>query len=70
MDKTLEQLSKGEATPNEQDERDRDYRGMGEKATNVEYCDEQKYTDLELFTPEDDATVPILIWKQSKFHSC
>ena len=66
IDRTLEQLSKGEATLDEQDKRNRDYRGMGKKVTNVGYCDEQKCTNLEKCPSEDGTT--IVIWKQGKFH--
>lgn len=48
IDEILEQLSKGEATPKEQEIRNREHRGASKKRKNAEYCAEQKSTDLEL----------------------
>jgi hypothetical protein len=86
IEEILEQLVNGEATPEEQEIRNREHRGASKKLKDVEYCAEQKSTDLELvgtwvlvsshgsiakyISDVDGAAGLMRVWKQSRFHSC
>jgi hypothetical protein len=48
IENIIQQLKKGEATPEEQAIRNREHSDSGNKLKNVEYCDERKSTDLEI----------------------
>jgi hypothetical protein len=86
IEKIIDHLKKGEATPAEQAIRNREHSDAGNKLKNVEYCAELKSTDLELvsmwvsvashgsiakYIPDVDAPTGLTrVWKQSRFHSC
>jgi hypothetical protein len=82
----MEDLMKGESTPEEQELRSREHRDASNKLKDVEYCAELKSTDLELvgmwvlvvthgsiakyILDVDGAAGLMRVWKQSRFHSC
>jgi hypothetical protein len=82
----MEDLMKGESTPEEQEIRNREHNDAGNKLKDVEYCAELKSTDLEQismwvlvvshgsiakYIPDVDGAAGLMrVWKQSRFHSC
>ncbi|KAJ8583084.1 hypothetical protein M405DRAFT_937426 [Rhizopogon salebrosus TDB-379] len=68
IEEILEQLVNGEATPEEQEIRNREHRAASKKLKDVEYCAEQKGTDLEL-VDVDGAAGLMRVWKQADFRS-
>lgn len=83
--KIFEDIGKGEATPEEQEIRNREHRAASKKEKNVEYCAEKKVTDLDLVGTWVFAALGLIVkrlpdvenaagltrvWKQSKSLSC
>lgn len=64
IDEIFEQLGKGEATKEEQEIRNREHRGASKKLKDVEYCAEQKTTDLELVDGVEAIAGLTRVWKQ------
>jgi len=64
VDKTLKQINKGEPTSEERKVRDAEHSNASKKMTNVDYCAQQKCTDLQ----REGGVDSIRVWKQSKFH--
>ncbi|KAJ8592837.1 hypothetical protein M405DRAFT_931233 [Rhizopogon salebrosus TDB-379] len=69
IEEILEQLVNGEATPEEQEIRNREHRAASKKLKDVEYCAEQKGTDLEL-VDVDGAAGLMRVWKQVNDTGC
>jgi len=61
----LDQLVNGEATPKEQEIRNREHRGASKKLKDVEHRAEQKSIDLDL-VDVDGAAGLVRIWKQAQ----
>jgi hypothetical protein len=79
--KIFEDIGKGEATPEEQEIRNREHSAASKKMKNVEYCAEKKVTDLDLVgtwvfaahglivkhLPDVEGAAGLMrVWKQSK----